>query len=138
MRTVLLLSSLVCLGCGSGSPFDYVEASGRVAYEDGTTIPAGGMRLLFTAQDAPKVEGVFPRPAVAEVNDKGEFTCVTSYKYCDGVIPGRHKVVVEQAKDKTGRNLIPKEYTSITTTPLVVDTEQLPFEIKIPKPQAAR
>jgi hypothetical protein len=96
------------------------------------------MRLLFTALDAPKVEGAFPRPAVAEVNDKGEFTCVTSYKYCDGVIPGRHKVVFDQVKDKTGKNLIPKEYTSITTTPLVVDTEQLPFEIKIPKPQITR
>jgi hypothetical protein len=135
---MLVVSCLACVGCGSTSPFDYVEASGRVAYEDGTAIPAGGIRLLFAAQDAPKVEGAYPRPAVAEVNEKGEFACITSYKYCDGVIPGRHKVVVEQVKDKNGKELIPKEYTSIATTPLLVDTEQLPFEIKIPKPQVAR
>lgn len=138
MRILLGLSCLVCLGCGSSSPFDYVEASGRVMYDDGAPIPAGGIQLLFTAQDAPQVEGAHPRPAVADVNEKGEFASVTSYKYGDGLIPGRHKVVLQQVKDKAGNLLVPKEYTSIATTPLVVDTEQMPFEIKVPKPKAGR
>lgn len=136
MRTLLLFSCLVCLGCGPKSPFEYVDASGRIMYEDGTLIPASGLRLLFSAQDAPPVEGAHPRPGVAEVNDKGEFACVTSYKYCDGLVPGRHKVAVQQIKGKDGRQLVPNECTSIATTPLMVDTSQLPFDIKVPKPKA--
>jgi hypothetical protein len=96
------------------------------------------VRLHFDAQDAPVVENAHPRPAVANVNEKGEFDCVTSYKYGDGLIPGKHKVAIEQALDRDGKLLVPKEYTSIATTPLVVDTNDSPLEIKVPKPKASR
>lgn len=138
MRTLLLFSCLVCFGCGPKSPFEYVEASGRIAYEDGSLIPSGGLRLLFSAQDAPPIEGAHPRPGVADVNDKGEFACVTSYKYCDGLVPGRHKVAIQQVKDKEGRLLVPNEFTSIATTPLMVDTKDAPFDIKVPRPNSRR
>ncbi len=55
------------------SPFSYVKVSGKIAYEDGTPIPAGGMELRFTALDAPKLDKAYPRPAIARVNEKGEF-----------------------------------------------------------------
>jgi hypothetical protein len=55
MRALLLISCLACVGCGSNSPYEYVEASGHIGYEDGTPIPAGGYRLLFSAIDAPPV-----------------------------------------------------------------------------------
>jgi hypothetical protein len=135
MRALLLTSCLVCVGCGPRSPYEYVEASGQIAYEDGTAIPSGGIRLLFSAMDAPSVEGAHPRPGVAEVNEKGEFTCVTSYKYGDGLVPGRHKVAVQEVKDKQGRLLVPKEFTNIATTPLTIDTSEAPFDIKVPKPK---
>lgn len=136
-----LISILVCcafVGCGSQSPFDYVKASGKLTYEDGTPIPAKSIRLQFAAQDAPQIEGAHPRPAIANVNEAGEFDCVTSYKYGDGLIPGKHKVSVEQATDKAGQLLVPKEYASIGTTPLVVDTADAPLEIKVPKPKGNR
>src|SRR4051812_35452673 len=76
---VAAIACCVWLGCGSGSPYRYVKATGQITYEDGT--PLRNLRLLFAAQDAPNVEGAHPRPAVANVNDKGEFDCVTSYKY---------------------------------------------------------
>jgi hypothetical protein len=107
-------------------------------YDDGTPIPGGGLRLQFSAQDAPPVEGAHPRPAIAEVNGKGEFDCVTSYKYCDGLIPGRHKVAIQQVTGQDGRPLIPSEFTSIATTPLVVHTDDAPLEIKVPKPKTVR
>jgi hypothetical protein len=129
MRIFCIIAGLLVAGCGSGSPYDYVEVSGRLLYEDGTPIPAPMIRLQFAAQDAPAVEGAFPRPAVANVNEKGEFECVTSYKYGDGLIPGRHKVAVQQATGPGGRLLVPKAYTSIATTPLVVNTEDSPLEI---------
>ena len=137
LRTRLVLC-LVCtsfIGCGSNSPFSYVKASGKIAYEDGTPIPVGGMELRFTALDAPKLEKAYPRPAIARVNEKGEFERVTSYKFGDGLIPGRHKVSIDLSNGPDSKPLVPKEYTSATTTPLEVDTANVPFDIKVPKPK---
>jgi hypothetical protein len=138
MRPLLIITGLLCLGCGPSSPFDYVKVSGTILYDDGTPIPASAIRLQFTAQDAPAIEGAHPRPAVANVNEKGEFECATSYKYGDGLIPGKHKVAVQQATGQGGQLLVRKEYTSIATTPLVIDTKDAPLEIKVPKPKAAK
>jgi hypothetical protein len=135
MRALLPIFCLACVGCGSNSPYEYVEANGHIGYDDGTPIPSGGFELLFSALDAPQVEGAHPRPAVARVNEKGEFDYVTSYKDGDGLIPGRHKVAFQEVKDKQGRLLVPKEYTNMATTPLTVDTNDLPFDIKVPKPK---
>jgi hypothetical protein len=138
MRLLLILACCVCLGCGPRSPFKYVKASGKLTYEDGSVIPSRIIRLQFASQDAPAVEGAHPRPAIANVSEQGEFDCVTSYKYGDGLIPGKHKVAVEQATDAKGQLLVPKEYTSIATTPLLVDTANSPLEIKVPKPKGNR
>lgn len=135
MRILLILVCGCAIGCGSGSPYSYVKSTGKVLYDDGTPIPAGAIRLQFAAQDAPSVQGAHPRPAIANVNAQGEFDCVTSYKYGDGLIRGKHKVAIEQAADSKGKLLVPKEYTSIATTPLVVDTDSVPFDIKVPKPK---
>jgi hypothetical protein len=138
MRFSPLFLCVTCLGCGPKSPFDYVKTSGRITYEDGDPIPSGGIRLHFAAQDALSVEGAYPRRANANVNDKGEFDCVTSYKYGDGLIPGRHKVAVQDATGPDGKLLVPPEFTSIATTPLVVHTDDAPLEIKVPKPKTVR
>jgi hypothetical protein len=122
-------------GCGSSGPFEYEKVSGKISYEDGTPIPGGGLRLRFIAQDAPQVEGAFPRPAFANVNDKGEFDCVTSYKFGDGLVPGKHKVAVEKEGLPNDRPPVGNEYLSVNTTPIVVDTSETPFDIKIPKPK---
>ena len=136
----LLISLLCCavIGCSSGSPYDYEKVSGKITYDDGSPIPAPALRLRFVAQDAPQVDGAFPRPAFANVHEQGEFDCVTSYKYGDGLIPGKHKVSIEREGLPDARPPVPKEYLSINTTPLVIDTEDAPLEIKVPKPQAAR
>ena len=128
---------LVCIlaGCGSGSPYKYVKCSGKITYEDGSPIPKGGMELRFSALDAPQLEHAYPRPAIARVNDKGEFERVTSYKYGDGLIPGRHKVCLDLGSAQDTKPLVSKEYTSIATTPLEVDTANSPFDIKVPKPK---
>src|SRR4051812_40252383 len=126
-RAVFSLFWIVLAGCVSNSPFKYVKVSGKIGYEDGTPIPVGGMELRFTALDAPKLEKAYPRPAVARVNEKGEFERVTSYKYGDGLIPGRHKVSLDLGSGQDAKPLVPKEYTSIATTPLEVDTAKMPF-----------
>lgn len=131
MRCLLLITCVWILGCGSGGPFDYVKVQGKAGYEDGTPIP-GTVRLRFAAEDAPPVGAAVPRPALANVNSRGEFTEVTSYKYGDGLIPGKHRVAIE-ATDQAGKSLVPKEFASTITTPLVIHTDDSPLDIKVPR-----
>jgi hypothetical protein len=133
--TALAIAALCCTGCGSGEPFDYIPVTGKVTYDDGAPIPAGGMMLQFIAQDVEPVDGMHPRPATASVDAQGEFKDVTSHKYGDGLVPGKHKVALIYATDANGKSLVPKEYTHAGTTPLVVDTATLPLVIKVPRPQ---
>jgi hypothetical protein len=76
-----------------------------------------------------------PRPGMASVDTQGVFERATSLKYGDGLIPGKHKVAIFYATDAKGKYLVPKEYTHLSTTPLVVDTGDGTIEIKVPKPK---
>jgi hypothetical protein len=133
-RYCLLLWLLLLAGCGSDSPFKYVRASGRIGYDDGTPIP-GGCRLTFFSQDVAAVGTAHPRPGMTSVGPDGKFDCVTSYKYGDGLVPGKHKVVIQAAADRGGIPVVPKEDTNAETTTIIVDTKDLPFDIKVPKPK---
>jgi hypothetical protein len=115
-----------------------MKVSGKIAYEDGSLIPGGGLRLRFIAQDAPQVENAFPRPAFAVIDENGQFDCATSHKYGDGLIPGKHKVSIEREGSPDARPPVPTEYLSINTSPIVVDTSEAPFDIKVPKPKPGR
>jgi hypothetical protein len=137
-KRVIALFLLCLVGCGDGNPFDYVPVSGRLTYEDGTPIPAGGMRIGFTVIDVASKNGAFPRPAEAVVDASGNFSSVTSYKPGDGLMPGKHKAAIYYATDAQGKSLIPKEFGHASTTPLVVevteDSADAPLEIKVPRP----
>jgi hypothetical protein len=122
------------VGCGGGGPFEYVPVDGKITYEDGSPIPLQGARILFIALDAPDQGTVKPRPAMADVNEQGEFACVTSYKYGDGLIPGEHKVVIQGSPVRDGKPIFPKACASSADTPLRVTTENTPLAIKVPKP----
>lgn len=133
LPVTLTLLIFLC-GCGgTGSPFDYVRVSGTITYEDGTPIPADGIKLVFDSQ-APPVGKAHPRPGSVSVNAQGEFKDVTSYKYADGLVPGKHKVSVLYATDSEGNLLVPSECTKASTTPLEVDTAYSPFKILVPRP----
>ena len=131
---LLVLAACCSLGCGSSSPFDYIPVSGKITYDDGTPIPASGIRLGFRAIDAKPVGDAYPRPAEAVVDAQGNFGSATSYKPNDGLVPGKHKVTIAYATDAKGKLLVAKEYTDGATTPLVVDTASLPLDIKVPRP----
>ena len=136
MARLLVAGAMVALGTGCGgsdSPFDYVQVTGRLTYEDGTPVPAEGIKLIFDSQ-APPVGNAHPRPGSAMVDSNGEFKDITSYKFADGLVPGKHKVSILYATDADGKLLVPPEYTKASTTPLVVDTADSPLEIKVPKP----
>lgn len=130
----MVFSFGACCGCGSNAPFDYLPVEGKLTYEDGSPIPADGIVLEFVTLDTAPKETSYPRPGSSKLNKQGEFTCATSYKYGDGLVPGKHKVAIYYATDKDGKLLVPKEYAHIATTPLTIDTAETPLDIKVPKP----
>lgn len=130
-RLLLAFAIVWVVGCGPSGPFEYVPIQGRVVYEDGSPVPGG--QLQFESQ-MPIEGNIRPRPAGAAIDSDGNFDAVTSYKYGDGLVPGKHKVSFIFATDAQGRPLVPLEYQSMASTPLVVDTADAPLEIKVPKP----
>ncbi|TWT35451.1 hypothetical protein KOR34_03420 [Posidoniimonas corsicana] len=136
-RTVLgasVLSASMFMGCGGSRPsFGVVPVEGRVTYDDGTPIP--GVAVQFVPQTPPLDAKTVPRPGVAGIADDGTIAQVTTYNYGDGLVPGKHKVIV---KSKTGNGqrtqAVDPKYSSSETTPLMVDTADSPFEIKVEKP----
>lgn len=143
---IVTVIAVGCLtGCGSGGPFDYVQVSGKVTYEDGTPIPTEGVFISFVPQTAAIDEVYHPRSGVAYLAPDGTFDVVTSYKYDDGIVPGKHKVLVNvrgmsfpksgEKRNKANKDLphFSKIYTSESTTPLEVHTDDSPFHIKVKK-----
>ncbi len=139
MRAIVV-TMVVCLlaGCGSVNPYEPIKVSGKVTYEDGSPIPVPSMRLVFEPQVAPLDAKTYPRKGMVDVGADGTFDKVTTYKFGDGLIPGKHKVVIVPAESAraTAQSTpaVPREYSDGTTTPLIVSTDELPLHIKIRKP----
>jgi hypothetical protein len=130
--------SVLLGGCsGTGSPFDSVPVTGKVTYEDGSPIPAQGIKVYFHCLEEP-IDGMHPRPATVGVGSDGTFSDVTTYKYADGLVLGEHKVSLVCLEGGKLTPKIPKEYAVPATTPLRVEvTEAGQFlEIKVPKPKS--
>ena len=125
-------ASLATLGCGSSEPFSYVPVSGRVVYDDGTPLPTS-VRVAFVSE-SPAADGKYrPRNAYGFTDQDGNFPVVTSHKYGDGIVPGKHKVLILLESPNASR-VVPPMYTDIRTTPLEVDAANAPFEFRIHKP----
>lgn len=133
---VAILAFLLA-GCGT-DPFSYVDVTGTVTYEDGSPIPADFMTVTFESLSEGIDEKTHPRPGMAVVDKGGSFGQVTSSPQAigEGIVPGKHKVVI-RAFDEMEEQLdvIPPEYSDVTTTPIEIDTnETTHFDIKIKKP----
>jgi hypothetical protein len=132
--------SMLCLllagGCSkSDDPFTYVKVYGTVTYDDGSKIPATALQLYFNPQMKP-IGAAAPRVAVTVVDIKtGEFKYVTSHKPGDGLVRGKYKVIVVGPDHAAlPKNVVPADYGDFDKTPLEIDTDHLPLEIKVPKP----
>ena len=136
LATIVLL--LFLAGCsGNGDPFAYVPVKGTVTYDDGSKIPASEIALSFIPQSA-AIGKAHPRVGMAYVDaNTGTFQSATTHKVNDGLVRGKHKVTVTGANHTPlSANIVPVEYGDFAKTPLEVDTDHLPFQIKIPKPTA--
>ena len=117
-------------------PFTYHRVSGRVVYEDGSPIPAGDLTLTFVPMVGAAGGERYPRPGHASVMVKtGDFTHASTRRHGDGLVAGRHKVLV------TGPNRLPlakevlsADYAAYDTTPLEVDTRTQRFDLMVKRP----
>lgn len=128
MLAALTLALLV--GC-DGGPYRMEQVTGRVVYEDGSPVP-GKLGIRFQSLAPPIDERTHPRPGYAYTDDQGVFTSVTTYKHADGVVGGRHKLLIGEVEGLG--TLIDPKYGDPNASPLEVDTSDAPFEIKVSKP----
>jgi hypothetical protein len=135
-RALLPLVLCSVAGCGGGNPFDLVKVSGTLTYDDGSLIPAKMIILKFEPLAAPLDAKTNPPSGMSYVNlTDGTFDVVTSYKYADGLVRGKHRVLVSATGASDGSTkLVPDEYVDSDRTPLRVDTVESPFRLVVRKP----
>ena len=136
-----LVAILVLLTGCSDTPYEIVPISGKVTYEDGSPIPAETVSVWFYPQADPLKPNVHARPGQTALNPKdGTFALVSTVKYGDGVIMGKHKVTVKVGDESlTGAGSVPRIYTDPATTPLEIEVTGRNQEVvlKIEKPGPA-
>jgi hypothetical protein len=135
-----ILIAAVIAGCNnSGNPFTSVPVSGKLTFEDGTLIPVPGIKLFFHCLEPPK-GNMHPRPAQVSVEADGTFKDITTYKFGDGLVLGKHSVTVVALENGRPSKKIPAEYAFPQKSPLVVEVTSSGqvLEIKVPKPKPTR
>lgn len=136
LATILVLLT----GC-SDTPYEIVPVHGKVTYEDGSLIPADTIYVRFFPQVESLSAKVHPRPGSAELDSEdGTFALVSTAKYGDGLIVGKHKVTVTVGDESpTGAGSIPEIYADPATTPLEIEVTGRNQEcvLKIEKPGQA-
>jgi|GEM_PF-1102448 len=123
-------------GCGPRDPFRYVRVSGDVRHSDGQRIDCQSLRLSFTPLGPPRDPRTHPRPGTATVDVRtGQFTSATTRKTGDGLVRGRHKVALRTTEGgPLPIDVVGPEYATAATTPLEIDTNSLPLQIRVPRP----
>jgi hypothetical protein len=137
----LLTSLFVVHGCSSDMPFDLLPVEGKVTYDDGSLIEAHSVLLTFNPVNPERSKKlVAPGGQTYLKMEDGTFSGVTSRKPNDGIVPGRHKVVLVSFKEgangfPTPSNAIPAIYRKVATTPVEVQVESSNqfIEIKVSK-----
>lgn len=127
-------------GCGSDMPFELLPVHGKVTYDDGSLIKAESIVIGFAPAVASTGRMRAPRGS-AQVNvADGTFAGVTTRRRDDGVVAGRHKVVVTTFKKgplggPVPSAVLPEKYLKDSTTPLEVDVNSADqfIEIKVSK-----
>lgn len=139
VATVMVVIAIVARGClgGSDDPFRYVRVSGKVCYEDGAPITGKSLVLTFVPVETVSSDKKFARPGLAIVDaNSGEFQSATTLKPNDGIVFGRHRVVLSTSdRQPLPDDVVPAIYKNQARSPLEVDTRNQPFDIRIARPQ---
>lgn len=126
---LFILASAVTPGCGSKVPFDLVPVHGKLTYEDGSLVPADSILLTFNPIRTEAGGKIAPPGGTTSVNvQDGTFAAVTSHRKDDGLVIGKHKVVVVSFKKGANGNpaptaAVPPVYRQESSTPLEVEVQ---------------
>lgn len=121
---IVAVCGLTLIGCsGQKNPFQMAQVSGRVAYADGRPIEAAGVTIFFLPENVAAVGHKFARPAEARLKPDGSFSEFSTAVRDDGVIVGRHKVVLMawNADTTPCASAVAKRYSDAQTTPLAAE-----------------
>lgn len=141
---VVMIVFAPTLGCGESGPFDLAPVHGTVTYSDGSPIKADQLVVKFVPKTFQMQGKVASRSATTYVDvADGSFSKPTTWKYGDGVMVGRHKVVVialSGAGPDTGSptKAVPSRYHRAETTPLEVEVSAAgdnDFSLKVERGQ---
>ena len=116
-------------GCGAKVPFDLVPVHGKLTYEDGSLVPADSILLTFNPIKTEAKAKTAPPGGTTNVNvQDGTFATVSTHRKDDGLVVGRHKVVVVSfRKGPDGMPAptaaVPAVYRKEASTPLEVDVQ---------------
>lgn len=110
-------------------PFDLVPVHGKVTYEDGNLIKADSILVTFNPIKTGEKGKIVPPGGQTNVNvQDGTFSAVSSRRKDDGVVVGRHKVVIVSFKTGAGgmpvpTDAVPPIYRKESSTPLEVEVD---------------
>jgi len=118
----LLFLTLTSCG-GPKNPFNMAHVSGKVTYTDGKPIDAASVTITFVPQNVAAIDKMHARPAQTKLKPDGSFDDLMTVKRNDGVIVGKHKVVVTAWNEKLMPcpGVVAKKYSAPETTPLEVE-----------------
>ena len=125
--TLAVVLTVALFGCGQKDPFPLAPVAGKITYTDGSPIKADQIVVRFFPQGVAIQGKVAPRVGEtrADVSD-GSFADFTTWKYGDGVMIGKHKVVAIALRiaahgGEEPSDAIHKRYRDAKTTPLEVE-----------------
>jgi len=119
--------TLALVGCGPKSAFQLAPVEGKITYTDGSLIEADQITLTLNPQGISIQGKEAPQAARTRVDvADGSFRDFTTWKYADGVIVGKHKVVaisfdVGPHGMEEPTRAVPERYHELDTTPLEVE-----------------
>jgi hypothetical protein len=136
--SALLIMALFIMaaGCRRMDPYSYAPVSGDVLYEDGRPIQFSDMQLFFYPQVSPQAARTHPRPGWATLDaGTGRFARATTRTPGDGIVAGAHKVTLNTiSRGSLPPDIVGPEYGDPATTPLMVDTKDQPFRLRVARP----
>ena len=137
LTTIVSCAVMLCIGCGTRTPFRYASVSGSVRYEDGSVLPVPNLVVNFHSLARPVRGSDYSRVGSAIVDPKtGRLAAVGSVKGQVGIVQGKHKVTLHLPNRQPLRDDVASaSYSDPLGTPLEVDTRSQPFDIRIAKPK---
>jgi hypothetical protein len=121
-------------------PNAYREVYGRVCYDDGSKIPSPSLFLSFTPDSEPSSSSGGLRTSAVRVDSQtGKFAAKLSYRKDISSKVSRYRVCVFEAPQLSlAEELASPVYSNPDETPIRVDIENQPLEIKLSRPAQPR